>query len=107
MKKLSLIIFSAVLAVGCAGAEKKLESAERAARAFACKVAVVEPYFDDVAAAKSFVQDTIGRKIDPVAALLELGVTLEEIQKIGEQFGQCVPPKLAPAQELKRELASS
>lgn len=97
MKRLIAIV-ALISAAACVGTEKQIESAERAAAVFACKVEVVAPYFDDIGAARAFVQDIIGRKVDPVAALLQLGLTLDEINQLGQEFAAC-SPRAEPAPE--------
>jgi hypothetical protein len=105
MKKSTLFLLVLPLLASCSSLPESA-TAVRAAKSFACKVAAVEPYFDDVDAAKQFVQDVIGRKIDPVAALQELGVALEEIEALGVKFKACSPsePIVAPAPAPGREL---
>lgn len=105
MTRSLLIVLSLALLASCNSLPESA-TAVRAAKSFACKVAAVEPYFDDAAAAKQFVQDVIGRKIDPIATLRELGVALEEIEALGEQFKACSPsePVVTPAPAPGREL---
>lgn len=98
MTRSLLIVISLSLLASCSSLPEPA-SAARAAKSFACKVAAVEPYFDDAGAAKQFVQDVIGRKIDPISALRELGVAYEEIEALGKKFTDCSPsePVVAPA----------
>ncbi len=97
------------LVIACAGFQEKAESAQRAARAFECKVKAVEPYFDDVDAARTFVQDVLAQRIDPFRVLAELGVAADEAAALGARFKACSPSAealKAPAPEPGRELAA-
>jgi len=103
MKRL-IAILAVTSALSCAASQAQLETAERAAAAFKCKLEAVRPYFDDIDAARAFVQDVLARRIDPFAVLAELGVAAEEAQELGKKFKACSPSAEAP--ELGRELAS-
>ena len=81
----ALLVANVVLTPGCGLIEAQAPSLD----ILECKVRVLEPYLGDES--RHAVLEALGGKINPGSVLYNLGVAIEEINKVGDAWKACGP----------------